>query len=134
MTRATSFRLADIPVHLGLGAKVIPLAPFTGTPDWYQTYAEQTAADGSEGRLVTMHTFAEPWDSWEMHPSGEELVVCIEGTITLFQEVGDEVRSLTLHSGEAIINPPGVWHTADVTGIATALFITAGMGTEGRPR
>jgi quercetin dioxygenase-like cupin family protein len=134
MTHATSFRLADIPVHLGLGAKVVLQAPFTGTADWYQTYAEQNAADGSEGRLVTMHTFSEPWDSWEVHPSGEELVLCIEGAISLFQEVEGEVRSLTIQSGEAIINPPGVWHTADITGSATALFITAGMGTEGRPR
>ena len=81
-----------------------------------------------------MHTFSEPWDSWEVHPSGEELVLCIEGSITLHQEVDGEVRSMTIHSGEAIINPPGVWHTADVAGTATALFITAGLGTEGRPR
>jgi hypothetical protein len=27
-----------------------------------------------------------------------------------------------------------VWHTADVVGTATALFITAGMGTQNRPR
>ena len=134
MIHATSFRLADIPVHLGLGAKVILQAPFTGTADWYQTYAEQNAADGTEGRLVTMHTFSESWNSWEVHPSGEELVLCVEGAITLFWDVEGEVRSLTIHSGEAIINPPGVWHTADVTGSATALVITAGMGTEGRPR
>ena len=35
---------------------------------------------------------------------------------------------------EYAINAPGVWHTADVTGEATALFITAGKGTEHRPR
>jgi quercetin dioxygenase-like cupin family protein len=81
-----------------------------------------------------MHSFSEPWDSWEVHPSGEELVLCIEGSITLHQEVDGEVRSATIRSGEAIINPPGVWHTADVAGTATALFITAGIGTEGRPR
>jgi len=27
-----------------------------------------------------------------------------------------------------------VWHTADPAGQATVLFITAGMGTENRPR
>ena len=134
MTDSTSFRLADIPVHLGLGATAIPQAPFTGTADWYQTYAEQNAADGSEGRLVTTHTFSESWESWEMHPSGEELVLCIEGSITLLQEIDGEVRSATIQRGEAIINPPGVWHTADVSGTATALFITAGMGTTNRPR
>jgi quercetin dioxygenase-like cupin family protein len=81
-----------------------------------------------------MHTFTEPWDSWEVHPFGEELVLCTEGVITLHQEVDGDVRLATIRSGEAIINPPGVWHTADVTGSATALFITSGLGTENRPR
>ena len=39
-----------------------------------------------------------------------------------------------LRTGEYAINPPGVWHTADVESEATALFITAGLGTELRPR
>src|ERR1700689_1511029 len=63
MSDSPSFRLEEIPVHLGLGATVVPQAPFTGEMDWYQSYAEQNAADGVEGRLVTMHTFSEPWDS-----------------------------------------------------------------------
>lgn len=37
-------------------------------------------------------------------------------------------------AGDYAINPRGVWHTADVAGHATALFITAGVGTEHRPR
>jgi quercetin dioxygenase-like cupin family protein len=41
---------------------------------------------------------------------------------------------VTLRAGDYAINPPGVWHTADVAGETTALFITAGMGTENRPR
>jgi quercetin dioxygenase-like cupin family protein len=81
-----------------------------------------------------MHTFSEPWDSWEMHPHGEELVLCVDGEITLYQETDGEVRRTTIVNGEAIVNPPGVWHTADVAGTATALFITAGMGTEIRSR
>jgi quercetin dioxygenase-like cupin family protein len=129
-----SFRLEEIPVHLGLGAKVIPQAPFTGEMDWYENYGARNAADGIEGRLVIMRTFSEPWDSWEVHPHGQELVLCIDGTITLFQDIEGQIRSATLRSGEAIINAPGVWHTADIEGTATALFITAGMGTENRPR
>jgi len=130
----SSFRLTDYPVHLGLGAKVRRLARFTGEPSWYESYAESNAADGAEGRLVTVHTFTEPWDSWEVHPLGEELVLCTQGTITLLQEIDGAVRFATIESGEAIINPPGVWHTADVTGSATVLFVTAGVGTEHRPR
>jgi quercetin dioxygenase-like cupin family protein len=128
------FRLEAVPVHLGRGATVQPQPPFTGDLLWYEQYGERTAADGAEGRLVAMHTFAESWDSWEVHPMGEELVVCTEGFITLFQETESGVRSVTLGPGEAVVNPPGVWHTADVTDKATALFITAGMNTENRRR
>ena len=81
-----------------------------------------------------MHSFDESWTSWEMHPHGEELVVCTDGAITLHQQLGGEIRSVTLTPGRAVVNPPGVWHTADITGAATALFITAGLGTEVRPR
>ena len=46
----------------------------------------------------------------------------------------DEPRTIVLRAGEYAINPRGVWHTADVAGHATAVFITAGQGTEHRPR
>ncbi len=129
-----TFNLAETPVHLGLGGTVVRQEVFSGDMNWYQRYGERTAADGAEGRLVSVHTFSEPWDSWEMHPHGEELVLCTEGTITLYQEVGGVAHTVTISAGEAAINPPGVWHTADVTGQATVLFITAGKGTENRPR
>ncbi|HEV3282385.1 MAG TPA: cupin [Acidimicrobiales bacterium] len=134
MTADGRFRLEVVPVHLGLGATVERQPDFTGDPSWYEQYGERVAPDGAEGRLVTMHTFDESWDSWEVHPKGEELVLCIEGSITLFQETRTGVQAVTLGAGEAIVNPPGVWHTADVTNRATALFITAGMNTENRPR
>ena len=44
------------------------------------------------------------------------------------------MHTATLEPHQAVVNPPGVWHTADVSGPVTALFITAGMGTEIRPR
>ncbi len=43
-------------------------------------------------------------------------------------------RRVPLRAGQAVVNPPGVWHTADVTGEATALFITPGLDTDHRPR
>jgi len=122
------------PVHLGLGATSKVQPEFTGAMEWYMAYGQRNAADGLEGRLVSMHTFSTPWDTWEMHPKGSELVVCTAGTLTLIQEIDGEHRSVTLQPGEYVINEPGVWHTADVDGPATALFITAGIGTEMRPR
>jgi mannose-6-phosphate isomerase-like protein (cupin superfamily) len=128
------FRLSEYPAHLGLGARVIVQERFTGAMDWYERYGERTAGDGADGRLVSLHTFSAPWDGWEMHPSGDELVVCVHGRITLLQELDGRTHALALEAGDAVINPPGVWHTADVAGEATALFVTAGMGTEVRPR
>lgn len=120
-------------IHLGLGATAQPQPPFDGM-EWYERYTERHAADGAEGRLVSQYSFSESWDVWEMHPKGSEVVICTAGEMTLVQEVdGGEVRT-TLTSGEYAINPPGVWHTADISGEAEALFITAGMGTQHRPR
>ena len=102
--------------------------------EWFAAYAERHAADGSEGRLVSMYSFSESWTSWERHPAGDEAVICIAGEITLIQELPDGTQKVPLRAGEYAINPRGVWHTADVTRHATALFITAGVGTEHRPR
>ena len=126
--------LSTTPIHLGLGARATPQETFTGDMGWYQRYGERNAADGVEGRLVTIHSFAEPWTTWEMHPLGFEVVVCIAGRMTVQQELLDgSTRTCTLLPNQAVINAPGVWHTADSDG-ATALFITAGAGTEHRPR
>ncbi len=126
--------LLDNPLHLGLGATAVPQPPFTGM-DWYQGYGERHDTDGAEGRLVSMHRFSESWDSWEMHPSGDEVVLCLSGQMTLHQEHADgSTTSVAIKANEYVINPPGTWHTADIEGEATALFITAGLGTEHRPR
>ena len=131
---AAPIDLAKTFVHLGLGATAIPQEPFTGM-DWYERYGSRTASDGVEGRLVSLYSFSTPWDSWEMHPKGHEVVVCVAGRIVLHQEQPDGTkRSTTLEAGQAVINAPGVWHTADVDALATALFITAGLGTQHRPR
>jgi quercetin dioxygenase-like cupin family protein len=127
-------RLDRDPIHLGLGARAEAQPPFTGM-EWYADYARRHKGDGVEGRLVSMYRFTESWDSWEMHPSGDEVVLCLSGRMVLHQELADGSReTVALAEGEYAINPPGAWHTADVEGAATALFITAGQGTEHRPR
>jgi mannose-6-phosphate isomerase-like protein (cupin superfamily) len=103
--------------------------------DWYIAYGERHADDGLEGRLVSMYTFTESWPTWEMHPNGDELVLCTSGTMTLHQEHADgSTDTVRLQPGEYAINPSGTWHTADIDGEATGVFITAGFGTEIRPR
>ena len=126
--------LDRFPIHLGLGATARSQSEFTGM-EWYEDYGQRTAADGREGRLVGAHRFTSSWDSWEMHPSGDEVVLCLEGRMTLHQEHADGTTAVvTIGPGEYAINPPGTWHTADIDGEAYALFITAGEGTQNRPR
>jgi len=123
------------PIHLGLGATVEVEPEFNGTMDWYMGYAERHAGDGADARLVSMYTFSESWDTWEMHPEGSEVVLGTEGSLTLQQEKKDRSQTgVTISAGEYAVNEPGTWHTADVSGTATALFITAGRGTQHRPR
>jgi quercetin dioxygenase-like cupin family protein len=123
------------PIHLGLGATANIEPLFTGALDWYAGYSGRHESDGAEGRLVSMHTFNEPWPVWEMHPRGSEVVLCVSGTITLHQEGRDGSRQLiALAAGQYAINEPGIWHTADASAPATVLFITAGLGTQHRPR
>jgi quercetin dioxygenase-like cupin family protein len=134
MADSPVFHLPDIPVHLGSGATAVPQERFDGTMEWYGRYVEANAEDGVEGRLVSMSTFDAPWRAWEVHPSGDELVVCVSGTVTLHQEADGVVTSVVLGPGDAVINPPGVWHTADVEAPCTMFFVTAGVGTQHRPR
>lgn len=128
------FNLPRFPLHLGLGATAVRQPEFTGEMEWYQGYGSRHQADGVEGRLMALHSFDAPWKSWELHPLGAEVVVCLAGRLTLLQEVEGGVRRLELGPGEAAINPAGVWHNADTREPTTALFITAGAGTEHRPR
>lgn len=121
-------------IHLGLGAISVSQPPFTGI-EWYADYEQRSEPDGIEGRLVSQHSFSESWSSWEMHPHGSEVVVCITGQITLIQELSSgEQQEIVLGASQYAINPPGIWHTADVEEHATVLFITAGKGTEHRAR
>lgn len=131
----TKSNIVEHPIHLGLGATAVVEPVFTGSMDWYAGYIERHQSDGIEGRLVSMHTFKEPWTVWEVHPHGAEVVLCIKGRVTLHQEKPDgSKQTVQLSPGEFAINAPGTWHTADVSEEATALFITAGAGTQHRPR
>jgi mannose-6-phosphate isomerase-like protein (cupin superfamily) len=60
-------------------------------------------------------------------------VFLISGRVDVVQDIDGEERVIPLRPGEALINPPGVWHTARVHEPGAALFITPGQGTEARP-
>ena len=129
-----AFDLSKTHVHLSPGARATPVPDFQWTPEFLARYGAQFADDGDEGRLVMLGEQSQTWDTWERHPAGEEVVVLLEGRVDVIQDIDGEHRTVELRAGEALVNPPGVWHTADVHEPGRALFITPGRGTEHRPR
>ena len=128
--------LAARPIHLGADLRASAERDFDGM-SWFAAYAARREAQGDDGWLVMQHEFNESWSDWEIHPAGSEVVLCIKGRLVLLQQYDDEAPiKIALQAGEYAINPPGVWHTADIEmGVeATCLFITAGKGTRHKAR
>ncbi|MEV8319309.1 cupin domain-containing protein [Streptomyces sp. NPDC059900] len=126
--------LRTTPVHLGLGSRAKPIEGFAWNPQVLQAYSAAVAADGAEGRIVTIFDGEGPGDDWERHPAGDELVLCLSGSVTVTRDVDGAAERVVLGPGQATVNPAGTWHAVDMTGPATILTITAGLGTDHRPR
>lgn len=118
-------------VHLGAPSKALPVFDFGHD---YDKYLVEFCSDEDPGRLVTLYETKTDWESWEAHPAGDELVVVLSGRAEFLQEIDGTERRVILGPHEAIINPPGVWHTANVIEPFLALFVTPGPGTTHRPR
>lgn len=126
--------LLTTPLHLGLGSRARPVQGFAWDPELLEAYAEATEADGAEGRMVIIIEGEGPGHHWERHPAGDEVVVCLSGRAMVVRDSGDSSDEISLRPGEATVNPAGVWHAVDMDGRARILTITAGVGTEHRPR
>ncbi|MER6957830.1 MULTISPECIES: cupin domain-containing protein [unclassified Streptomyces] len=126
--------LRTTPVHLGRGSRAKPVAGFTWDPEVLQAYSAAVAADGAEGRMVMIFDGDGLGDHWESHPAGDELVVCLSGSVTVTRDVDGVLDRVLLGPGEATINPAGVWHVVDMEGPTSILAITATLGTDHRPR
>ncbi|GAA1550724.1 cupin domain-containing protein [Streptomyces globosus] len=126
--------LRTTPVHLGLGSSAKPVEGFTWDPEALQAYSAATAADGAEGRIVMIFDGDGPGDHWESHPAGDELVVCLSGSVTVTRVVDGVTERVLLVPGQATVNPAGVWHAVDMEGPTSILSITATLGTDHRPR
>jgi hypothetical protein len=56
----------------------LPIEGFAWQPEVLEAYGEAVANDGAEGRLVMIFNSAPgAWTSWERHPAGDELVICL---------------------------------------------------------
>lgn len=118
-------------VHLSDRQQMIPVLQFEHR---YDEYVAKHCVGGEVGRLVTLFTSTEHWSSWETHPAGDELVLVISGRAEFIQLVDGVERRVVVGPNQAIINPAGVAHTANVIEPFAALYVTPGPDTSHRPR
>ena len=126
--------ITALPIHLGPGGTARAVQGFDWSPEHLAEYERDTMADGADGRMVMMFHMDGPWTNWERHPAGAEVVIACTGTHRFVQELDGGDREVELGPGEALINPPGVWHTADSVEGGWIVTVTPGLGTEHRPR
>lgn len=121
--------LATTYIHLGVGPEtsLLPVGD-----DFWSTL--DSRPELHTGRLVSSMRHDADWAVWEMHPTGDELVVVIDGSVRFLLDDGTSVTELTLHARQFVMVPTGVWHTADALGEAHLMFVTWGEGTTHRPR
>jgi quercetin dioxygenase-like cupin family protein len=122
------------PLHLGLGGTAGAVEGFEWSEQQLGAYERATRADGPDGRMVMMFHMAGAWTSWERHPLGAEVVIACTGTHRFTQELDGGEHVVELTAGQALVNPPGVWHTADSGDGGWIVTITPGLDTEHRPR
>ena len=73
------------------------------------------------------------WNSWEMHPDGDEIVMLLSGAVDLVLDEPGGERTVELRDRATAVVPRGVWHTANAIAPSEALHITRGAGTHASP-
>lgn len=126
--------LDTIPVHVEASGRASTIDGFTFDPSGFEAYIAANTSPSDPGRLVFVERSADSWGMWECHRAGDELVIVIAGVAIFIQEIGGvEVRT-RVTAGQAVLNPAGTWHTADVEEPFAAIYLTPCPGTEHRPR
>ena len=126
--------ITQAPIHLGRGGTAAPVEDFDWSDERLAAYADATRDDGPDGRMVMMFHTAGAWTVWERHPLGAEVVIACTGTHRFVQQLDDGECVVEISAGQALVNPPGVWHTADSDEGGWVVTITPGLETEHRPR
>ena len=125
------FSLSSTYIVLGDKGDAIPVA----VSDRFFEDIERQFGGFKGKRLISHFTFDQDWETWEMHPAGEEFVCLLSGQVDLVMEQGGVEKTVQLStSGSFVLVPRGTWHTARVHTPSSMLFITPGEGTQNRPR
>ena len=125
--------LSRTPIHLdGDGAQ--PVADFDFTGASFERYVSTLCKDDDPGRLLMIEATPTDWPAWECHTLADEVVFVLEGKGEFIHETADGEVRIPVGPGSAVINPKGVWHTADVVEPIRAIYMTPCPGTEHRAR
>lgn len=124
------FNIASMFVVLDDSGEATPIA----YGDRFYADLEHQFGDFKGKRLISHYTFEQDWDSWEMHPAGDELVCLLSGQVDfVLQQNGIESLVSLNTPGDYVLVPRGIWHTAKVHSSSSVLFITPGEETQCRP-
>jgi uncharacterized cupin superfamily protein len=132
-TDSTTYNLVTTPLHLG-DTSVLPIDDFKFDGPSFMAYTEKHCSQGSPNRLMFIEESPVNWGAWECHQEGDEVVVVLEGEGVFFQERDNAVIEIPFKAGDVVLNPKGIWHTADVTVPMKAMYLTPCPGTEHRVR
>lgn len=127
-TKATGFDLTATYVHLPDGGGG---AAADCTPEFWSELA--SGKRRYYGRLITAYHLAEDMGHWEMHPAGEEVLICVSGSAEAVLQRPDGDKAVALSPGLGCIVPSGVWHRVKVLQPGIVVFITPGQGTRHKP-
>jgi mannose-6-phosphate isomerase-like protein (cupin superfamily) len=130
----TAYQLDKTPIHIGPGTAATPVDGFEFTGAGFGAYIEAHCTPDEPGRLAMVEHSPERWGAWECHTEGDEVVILLTGKAEFIQEIDGEERRTVVSPGEAVINPKGVWHSADVIEPFSAVYLTPCPGTKHRPR
>jgi len=92
----------------------------------------ETNAD-LRGTRVAAYVSTADWPHREMHPQGEEVLVLLDGWMTLIRDEPGGERRVEMAPGATCIVPRGVWHRALVPQTSRFLGVTYGAGAQHRP-
>lgn len=101
--------------------------------------APRTAGQPEGWHLATFHADTDAdvhADTWEMHPSAEEVVCCLAGALRLIlrpEQPAAEPETVRLPSGTCCVVPRGRWHRIELDEPTDLMSVTLRHGTRREP-
>ena len=101
--------------------------------DAFWSLAGEKLVEIGQNWLITEFDFVEDWNTWEMHPNGEEIVYLLSGAMDLTLKKDGNLQTVELRNKGLVIIPRNTWHTAKVIEPSKMLVITFGKDTQVKP-